>query len=344
MKKPVLLLLGALLVSVSLLSACSSDDDGDSTAEATATTASETATATEAATETTTAEASATTAAGAEGTATDLLGREVTVASPPERIVTLSPSAIEILYAVGGEAVGRSTTAVHPEGVESLEDIGPSYQPNFEAVLALDPDLVIADASAQAHLLDQITAALGDVPVVFVGAVVYDDVATSMGILGQLLGKQTEAEAAIAEMEAAKADAEAAAADQTPPKVLIIDGAPDDFFVALPDSWPGSLVEVLGGENVAASQPAAGPFPGYTQLSLEAILASEADVILAITLGPPGATLSQGILGETAYADLPAVQNGRVHEIDAEVFLQAPGPRAADGLRELAEYLYPAAR
>lgn len=341
MKKPVLLLLGALLVSASLLSACSSDDNGDSTAEATATTTAETATATESATETATATA---TEAMAAGTATDLLGREVTLAAAPQRIVTLSPSAIELLYAVGGEAVGRSTTAVHPEGVESLTDVGPSYQPNFEAVLELDPDVVIADASAQAHLLDQITAALGDVPVVFVGAVTYDDVAASEGILGQLLGKQTEAEAAISAMNQAKADAEAAAAGQTPPKVLIIDGSPDDFYVALPDSWPGSLVEILGGENVAAGQPPAGPFPGYTQLSLEAILASNPDVILAITLGPPTAPLSQGILGETAYAQLPAVQSGRVHEIDAEVFLQAPGPRAADGLRELADLLYPPAR
>ena len=338
MKKPLLLMLAtALLASASLLAACS-NDDGDSTPEATATTA-ETATASESPTE-----AASATEAAAGGAVRDLMGREVTIAAPPERIVTLSPSAIEILYAVGGEAIGRSTTAVHPGGVEALTDIGPSYQPNMEAILALDPDLVIADASAQAHLLDAITGSLGDVPVLFVGAAAYDDVATSMRILGQALGKQSEAEAAIAAMDAAKADAQAAAQGQTPPLVLILNGAPDDFFVALPDSWPGSMVELLGGENVAAGQPAAGPFPGYTQLSLEAILASKPDVILTITAGPPGSTLAQGILGETAYAELPAVQNGRVHEIDVEVFLQAPGPRAADGLRELATLLYPPAR
>lgn len=340
MRKPIALMLMGLL-ALTFAAACSSDDE----ATPEAATATEAAAATEAPPATPeTSTAAPTEAAAGSVTVRDLLGREITLEAPPAKIVTLSPSAIEILYAIGAEAIGRSTTAAHPEGVEALEDIGFSYAPSMESVLALRPDLVVADASGQAHLLDAIAGALGDVPVVFVGAQGYDDVAASMLLLGELLGREAEADAAVAEMEAAKTEAAAAAEGQAPPQVLILTGAPDDFFVALTDSWPGSMVEILGGVNVAAGQPAAGPFPGYTQLSLEAILQAEPDVILAITAGPPGVTIAQGILGETAYANLPAVANGRVHEIDIEVYLQAPGPRAADGLRELAALLYPPAR
>jgi iron complex transport system substrate-binding protein len=120
-----------------------------------------------------------------------------------------------------------------------------------------------------------------------------------------------------------------------------MNGAIDDFFVALPDSFVGDLVTRVSGDNVAAGHPATGRFPGYTQLSLEAILESDPEVILTITAGPPGGpSLADEVARNETFARLTAVQDGRVYELDLEVYLQAPGPRAADGLRELAQLLY----
>ena len=332
------------LASALLFAACTSDDDPTATPTVEATTVATeqpTAAPTGAATE---APTQAPTAAPTEEpsafplTTRDLLGREVTVEAPPQNIIAASPSAIEMLYAAGGTAAARSETSVHPEGVESLPSIGFTYAPAFEAMIALAPDLVIADASAQAHLADAFEGALRGVPIVFIGAVGYADVATSIRLIGQLTDNVAGAEAAAAAMESTLAEVQAAIAGQTAPRVLIMNGAIDDFFVALPDSFVGDLVAQVNGDTVAAGQPAVGRFPGYTQLSLEAIIQTDPEVILTITAGGP--SLADLVLESDTFAGLTAVKDGRVHDIDLEVYLQAPGPRAADGLRELVRLLY----
>lgn len=337
-----LLILG--VAGAMLIAACGDDGDATATPEATATPTEEATATVEPTTEAT---AEPTTEATEEPTAEasaypltvrDLLGREVTIEAAPQTVVTTSPSAIEVLYAAGGTAAARSETAVHPEGVDVLPSVGPSYAPAFEAIITMTPDLVIADASAQAHLAEAFEGALQGVPIVFIGAVGYNDVATSIRLIGEVIGNEAEAEAAAASMESALAEVQAATADLTAPRVLIMNGGIDDFFVALPDSFVGDLVAKVGGDNVAADQPATGRFPGYTQLSLEAILETDPEVILTITAGGP--SLAGLVLDTETYAGLTAVQEGRVHDIDLEVFLQAPGPRAADGLRELARLLY----
>lgn len=274
-------------------------------------------------------------------TVRDLLGREVTIDAAPQRIITTSPSAIEMLYAAGGEAIARSETSSHPETVAALPSIGPSYAPAFEAIIELGPDLVIADASAQAHLAEAFDGALRGTPVIFIGAVAYEDVATSIRLIGLVIDHPDAADASAAAMEAALDEALASIAGAPSPRVLIMNGAISDFFVALPDSFVGNLVAQLGGDNVAAGQPQTGRFPGYAQLSLETIVQTDPEVILTITAGPPaGETLADLVLQDATFAGLAAVRDGRVYDLDVEVYLQAPGPRAIDGIRELTALLF----
>jgi len=327
--------LPVLALALALLLVACSDDDEEPTATATAATA--------IAETTTTATAAA--AVSYPLTVRDLMGREVTIESAPQQIVTTSPSAIEILYAVGGTAIARSETAAHPAEVASLPSIGPSYQPAFEQIIALQPDLVIADASAQGHLADAFDGALAGVPVIFVGAVGYEDVAASLRLVGEVIGDAEAGEAAAAQMEETGSRLAEAASGQEAPRVLIVNGAADDFFVAMPESFVGNLVALLHGENVAAGKPQVGQYPGYTQLSAEEIVAADPQVIFTITAGPPNAPrLSETLAANPAYAGLSAVAEGRVHELDVEVFLQAPGPRAAEGLQQLFDLLYPDAQ
>jgi iron complex transport system substrate-binding protein len=341
------LLIGIVgLAAVLLFAACGDDDDGTSTASATATeemspTAEATAAPTEEMTATPTEEATSEPSMASTEyplTLRDLMGREVTIESAPQAIVTTSPSAIEMLYAAGGTAIARSETSVHPEGVESLPSIGPAYQPSFESIIAQAPDLVIADASAQGHLAEAFEQSLAGTPILFVGALGYDDVAASIRLLGQVVDHQAEAEASAAAMESTLAEVQAATEGMPAPRVLIMNGAIDDFFVALPNSFVGDLVAKVGGDNVAAGEPESGPYPGYTQLSLETIAEKDPEVILTITAGGP--SLADLVLGAESFADTAAVQDARVYDIDLEIFLQAPGPRAAEGLRDLARLLY----
>ena len=272
-------------------------------------------------------------------TVTDMIGRPVAVAAAPLRIVTTSPSALELLYAVGGVAVARSSTALGVPGAAALADIGNAYTPSPELILAQRPDLIIADASLQAHLAGML-GGLG-APLLYVGAVRYADIPASMRLLGHATGNGATAEAVAAATDAVAANVAASVAAMAPARTLVlVAGRDGSLSVALDTSFIGDLVRISGGLNVAAAVPPNGPIPGFAVVSPETIVASNPDVILVIVPGNTGGP-SIGAMVAQMLPMLRAVQGNRVHEIDLETFLQNPGPKAVAGLPGLAKLLHP---
>ncbi|MCC6736491.1 MAG: ABC transporter substrate-binding protein [Bauldia sp.] len=269
----------------------------------------------------------------------DVIGREVTVPAAPQRIVTTSPSAIELLYAAGGVAIARSATATGVPGADAMADIGNAYAPSPELILAQTPDLIVADAAFQAHLAGSL-GALG-APLVYVGALRFDDIPASIRLLGQVVGTTETAEAAAVAAEAAKAAVIASVANLTPTRTLVlVAGRDGTLSVALNDSFIGDLVGIAGGLNVAADIPQNGQIPGFAVVSPETIVATDPDVILVVVPGNTGGPSIGAMVGQMLPM-LRAVQANRVHEIDLETFLQNPGPRAVEGLPVLAKLLHP---
>ncbi len=330
------LALGAMV----LAAACGGTSDGDKTKTAAAGGATTPGATQSAATPGTT--AAATTAAKATTyplTVTDMLGRSVTIAAKPVAVAAISPTTVEYVFAVGATSKTRSTSVKFPDAATSAKDIGPSYQPNLELIAAEKPDLIVADSVIQPQLLESLTG-LG-VPVVYVGAQVFTDVPKGLRIIGEVLDAQAAGELAATKLEKTLSNLKAKLPAEKP-TVLVLNGSPEDFYAAKPESYVGDLVQLLGGNNVAKGAPDVGRFPGYTKLSLETILTSKPDVVLSITAGPPGGTtLTASLSSNPAWADVPAVQNKRVSEISLVIYLQAPGPRAGDALTELSKLLYP---
>ena len=77
---------------------------------------------------------------------TDAAGRQVSLAKKPERVVSLSPSYLSMIEAVGGTVVGRASSKVGkiPESMKSVPEVGMVYNINMEALVGLKPDLVLA--------------------------------------------------------------------------------------------------------------------------------------------------------------------------------------------------------
>ena len=272
-------------------------------------------------------------------TVTDMLGRSVTIAKKPIAVAAISPTTVEYVFAVGASSKTRTSSVRFPLPATGAKDIGPSYQPNLELIAAEKPDLVVADSVSQPQLKATLEGL--NVPVLFVGAQVFSDVPKGLRLMGQVLDQQATAGTEAKKLEKALSDLQAIT-HAVKPKVLVVNGTPDDFFAAKPESYVGDLVQLLGGDNVAKGSPDVGRFPGYTKLSLETILASKPDVILAITAGPPSdKNISAALAADPAWADVPAVKNKRITEVNVEIFLQAPGPRARDGLTVLEKLLYP---
>jgi iron complex transport system substrate-binding protein len=270
---------------------------------------------------------------------TDLLGRSVTIEAAPEVIVTLSPTAAEFVAALGAPVAGRSSTTDYPPEVASAADIGQAYQPSIESIVALSPDLIVADGFVQGTpQLQELLGGLG-APVVFVTANSLDEVRTSYAVLGEVLGRPTLAAEKAAEVVEAREAAAASVPEGVTAVILIMD-RDQSMYAAGADSWGGDLLAAVGAENLAAGQPDSGRFPGFVSVPMELLLTWDPDYVLAVTPAPmPAPRLSQLMRMIPPMQGLTAMQEGRVVEMDVELMLQAPGPRVVEALALLGETL-----
>ncbi|MEK7777775.1 MAG: ABC transporter substrate-binding protein [Chloroflexota bacterium] len=266
-------------------------------------------------------------------TVTDMMGRSVTVAQRPSRVVTISPTATEMLYRVGGTAVGRDTSSKFPPEAQPLPTVGGAYTPSVEAIVALQPDMIIIEALSQGRLV----ASLEKVgkPVLAVRASSLDDVVQSLALVGKVIDRQVPATQAGVEVRA-RVNA-AAGTVAAPRKVLIfISDAERNIYAAKPESYVGSIAALLKLTNGAAGLPDSGPYPGFTLFSAEQAIRSQPDIIFTISPAPEPAPRLSAVLSQVpGYGDVAAVKEGRVKELNPDLFLQAPGPRLADAVEEM---------
>jgi len=272
-------------------------------------------------------------------TVTDLLDRSVQVDETPVRIVTLHPTATETLYAAGGVAIGRDRASKYPAEVVDLPDVGSSYTPSMEKLAELDPDLVIIEALTQKSLVGQLEQ-LG-IPVVAVRATSLDDIFQSLTLVGKIIGAKKTADEAIDGIQK-RIDAAKANAPVGKSVLVFIADAEQKIYAAKSESYPGLVATLLGLNNLAADLEGPAPYPGFALFSPELAAQSNPgpDVVLTITPAPPPAPRLSAVLPMmSGFKTMPAVEEGRVVELDSVLFLQASGPRIADAVEALLDIM-----
>jgi iron complex transport system substrate-binding protein len=320
-----LLLVAVLLGAVIGLVAC--DDDGGAsaaspTSEASAADATSEATATETAT--------ATEAVGPL-VVTDSDGFALEFETAPQRIVSYSPGVTEILFAIGAGAqvIAADEFSDYPAETAGLEKVSYS-EPDPERVLGLDPDLVIM-ATRQQEQVEQFRG-LGLVVMFNREPDSIEGVLENIRTLGKVTGHDAEAEALIASMEARIAAVEAAIADvEAGPRVFY--ELSEDLFTVAPETFVGSTLTLLKASNVAAGAETAFP-----QLTQEALIAANPEVVL-LADAEFGAS-PEAVAARPGWDAVDAVINGRLYPVDPDLG-NRPGPRIVDALEEVARLLYP---
>ncbi len=281
--------------------------------------------------------ASATPAVAKSGypvTVTDMLGRKVEIKAKPKTIVAISPTAVELVYAAGQTVAGRSQSADFPEAAKSAKEVGTAYQPSFEAILALKPDLIVADSIIHAQpALRKPIEELG-VPVIFAGADSYQKVLDGLTLMGQVFDAQATTAKIATDIAKARDDAKTALATKKLSAVALISDRDRTLYAAKPGSYAGDVLAQLGLTNPAAAQPDSGPFPGYTAVPPEKMVEYNPDIIFAISAAPPPAPkLSASLLQVPPFKDLKALKTNKIVDANVELFLQAPGPRIVDAFK-----------
>lgn len=266
-------------------------------------------------------------------TATDDLGREVTLAAAPQRVVTLVPSLTESVCAIDAcdLLVGVDEHSNHPaSAIADLPRVGNGFQPNIEAIVALEPDLVLVEETTGAA--EQLAA---------LGLTVYagtpqslEETFQALETLGWLLDREEAAAAEVARLRAELDEITALLAGAGTPSVYLeLDPTP---FSVGPGSYLGELITLAGGENIVT--PDLGQFP---QLAPEFIVAADPQVII-LTDAPFGES-AETVAARPGWASIRAVQAGRVAELTGEQVdaLSRPGPRLAEALRILVGIIHP---
>jgi iron complex transport system substrate-binding protein len=255
-------------------------------------------------------------------------------AAPPRRIVTLVPSAAEILDGLGiaERIVGVTDYTDFPASMESLPRIGAFNNLNVEAIVALHPDLAVATSDGNsAAVLDRLRR-LGIE--VFVLDLRYWKT-TRLGIvaLGRKTGRAEAGKALVAEMDRVAACVATRTKRATRPRVLF---AFDMNPVIAPgrDSFTNELIGMAGGFSVTKSNPA--PYP---RLSAEGLIALAPDVVVVSTMNPSNDLEAwRAWLGR--WPAIPAVKSGAIRMVDSRT-IDRPSHRLVIGLRELAASLHP---
>ena len=258
----------------------------------------------------------------------------------PARVISLGGAVTEIVVALGAEdrLVARDTTSQYPERITELPDVGYVRALSAEGVLALDPDLILAEATAGPPEAVETLKAAGVEFVSLPGDPSVQGVREKIAVVGAALDREEAAERLTAsfdaEMDAVRKSASAVA---TPKQVLFVLSLQNGLVMAGGDgSSAEAIIELAGGVNAATS------FAGYKPVTDEAILAADPDVIQTMDREGEMAVTKRDILAHPALGQTRAARDGALVAMDGMLLLGF-GPRTPQAAQALHAALYPEA-
>jgi iron complex transport system substrate-binding protein len=263
----------------------------------------------------------------------DDLGRKIFLAKAPTRIVSLAPSITETLYAIGSgdQIVGVTDFCNFPPEAQSKPKVGYSHA-NIESIVALQPDLVLAPREfLRADVLGKLEQL--KIPTFIVEARTVDDIPVKIQTIGRMLERSQAADRVAMEVRQRLKALHSRTQKLAPRRVLyVLSSLP--LITVGPGSFIHQLIELAGGENVAAGAPSS-----YPRLSIEEVLTKDPEIIIFPVGSVEGIPPDQQELWRR-WPSISAVRHGRFHQISSDL-LNRPGPRMPEGLELLTRIIHP---
>ena len=245
----------------------------------------------------------------------------------PERVVSLSATHTEILYAIGAgdRIVATDLTSNYPAEAATTTKVD-AFNFNIEEIAATEPDLVITAFDFQGEVAA--LQAIGIPVLLLMPASNLDDTYEQIEILGDLTGRQSEAADLVSSMKTQIADL---VASTTGGSLTMFHEVDNTLFSANSSTFLGDIYRLLGLSNIADAVP--DEFgSGYVQLSEEYLFAEDPDLIF---LGDASFGESLETIGSRpGWNTLTAVQTGAVFELDGDIAGRW-GPRTVDLVKDI---------
>jgi len=268
-------------------------------------------------------------------TVTDMMGREITLEEPVTRVVALTPSDCEILYAIGaGDAmVGRGEYCDFPPEVLDVPEVQTGANTNLEQIIALKPQVVLMGTMGQTK--EQVAALeRAGIKVVASQATDIEGVYASIEIIGKLMNKEEKAQDVVNSMKDIFKEVSKKAED-IKGKTVYFEVSPLEFglWTAGSGTFMNEIAEIIGLENCFAE------VDGWGEISEEQVLERNPDYIVTIAMYfGEGPTPKEEIISRTGWEDVTAVKNKAILNLQNNE-LSRPVPRLAEGAKMLYDFL-----
>ncbi|MBR4208760.1 MAG: ABC transporter substrate-binding protein [Lachnospiraceae bacterium] len=269
-------------------------------------------------------------------TFTDMTGREITLDAPADRIVALTASDCEILYALGAgdKLVGRGEYCDYPAEVFEVPSVQSGYETNIEQIIELKPDVLVMATMAQTvEQVEQLENA--GIKVVVSDAQNIEGVYTAINMLGTLTGKTAEATTIVDSMKKTFDEIRAKAGEESAGSIYFeVSPLQYGLWTAGKGTFMDEIANMLGLKNAFAD------VEGWAEISEEQVIERAPDYILTITMYfGEGPTPEEEILSRAGWENIPAVKNKKILNLQNNE-LSRPAPRLADAARMLYDLIH----
>jgi iron complex transport system substrate-binding protein len=257
-------------------------------------------------------------------------GTEIAIDDEPVSIVSLSPTATEMLWAVGAgdQVVAVDDQSDYPEDAPTTKLSG--YEPNVEAILEYEPDLVVA-ADDTGDLVANLEKAR--VPTLLLPAVEdLEGTYEQMERLGDATGNPDEATAAVTEMQEGIEQALADAPDAE--GVTYFHELTPDLYTAAGSTFIGEVYGLFGLQNIADEAKTRDEYP---QLSQEYVVQADPELVF-LADGQCCGVAAADVAKRPGWEQVSAVADDQVHVVDEDVASRW-GPRVLDFVQQVSRIL-----
>lgn len=263
---------------------------------------------------------------------TDDAGRKITLNKPAQRIVSLAPHVTEVLFAAGAgdKVVGTVSYSDYPEAAKAIPRVGAYNQVNFESILALAPDLIIAwhDGNSR-DTLDQLASL--NIQVYMSNPKDLESISNNLRQLGKVAGTGAMAEKQADQFD--KKHHQLRETNHNKPEVTVFYQVWDDpLYTLAAKHFISDLYELCGGRNIFSDLNEASPI-----VSVESIVSRNPQVM--ITGGHHGKRdLKEWKNRWTGFTNVDAVKNGMMFLVNQDIYTRA-APRVLDAAEHLCAVL-----
>lgn len=278
--------------------------------------------------------------ASAAITVTDDTGATVTIESPPQRIVSLSPSNTEVLYALGlgDRVVGVTEYCNYPPEAVEKQKIGGYSTVSIEKVIALKPDLIVASYGNGDEVLSNLRSF--GFPVVTLHPGTLAGVLADIRLVGRATGVEEDANRLAGDLERRISNVEArvGTAGDRPAVAHVIWN--DPIYVSGNATFQDELIMRAGGVNAFSH------LDGWKNIGIEDFIQADPDVLIVNAgsgMGGGEDSVAEFFMNEPRFSRVTAIRENHVYIVDSDMVDRA-GPRIVDALELFAEDIHPGDR